>query len=414
MTNEKELRLLCDTLKRCRVPASLVSPLDEINSVIDFSIRDIFLKDFRGKSTVQNYLGVLSPKTMYKHTDEFNLCYIYMKVSDKTDASVLFVGPYLSEPLSSRQLLELGEKLGVAPKSQRYFEKMYQNIPILSENDSAFIMLDTFCEHIWGSPSFEICNVNKIANAGVAPLFEMYPKDDINDTIFNTKTMEVTYKLENELMQAVTLGQIHKETLIPNSFSEEMFEKRVSDPLRNVKNYTIIMNTLLRKAAEQGGVHPFHIDKLSSEFAHKIEQLTFLSQSAPLMREMFRSYCRLVRTHSIQKYSLTIQNTILIIDKDLSADLSLSKLANKLNISPAYLATLFKKETRKTVSEYIREKRIRYAANLLVNTRLQVQTVALHCGIMDVQYFSKLFKKQMGKTPKEYRETARHGLAGRI
>ena len=48
-------------------------------------------------------------------------------------------------------------------------------------------------------------------------------------------------------------------------------------------------------------------------------------------------------------------------------------------------------------------------ANILgaKNTRLQVQTIALHCGIMDVQYFPKLFKKQTGKTPREYRESMR-------
>ena len=64
----------------------------------------------------------------------------------------------------------------------------------------------------------------------------------------------------------------------------------------------------------------------------------------------------------------------------------------------------FKKETGKTVSEYIRDKRIEHAKYLLNTTHLQIQTIALHCGIMDVQYFSKIFKKQLGKTPKEYRE----------
>lgn len=135
--------------------------------------------------------------------------------------------------------------------------------------------------------------------------------------------------------------------------------------------------------------------------------MSTLSENSALMREMFRSYCKLVRKHAIRHYSLIIQKTLLLIDSDLSTDLSLSSLAKQQSISPAYLSSLFKKETGKTVSEYIREKRIQFAANLLSTTHLQVQTVALHCGIMDVQYFSKLFKKQMGKTPKEYRAAVR-------
>lgn len=408
MDCEKELKLLCNTLKKCRLSATVVSPIEPISKVIDFSVRDILSKDFSSKSTVQSYIGALSPKTMYKYTDEFKLCYIYLSLPSASDASLLFIGPYLSEPISARELLELGERIGVPPKAQRYFEKFYSAIPVVSDGSPVFVMIDAFCEHIWGIPSFAICNVNTFEGSVTQPTSYFPPNDNFDDTLLNIKAMEMRYKFENELMQAVELGQIHNEKLMLDSFSEKMFEKRVSDPLRNAKNYCIIMNTLLRKAAEQGGVHPVYIDKVSSDFAIKIEQMTSLAQNASLMKEMFRSYCRLVRKHSIQNYSLTVQKTMLLINNDLSADLSLSTLAKQQNISSAYLSTLFKKETGKTVSEYIREKRINYAASLLSTTHLQVQTVALHCGIMDVQYFSKLFKRQMGKTPKEYRESMRN------
>ena len=96
---------------------------------------------------------------------------------------------------------------------------------------------------------------------------------------------------------------------------------------------------------------------------------------------------------------------MLIIDSDMSTSVSLASLAARQNISSGYLSAIFKKETGITVSEYIRKKRIDHAIYLLSTTHLQIQTVALHCGIMDVQYFSKIFKKQTGKTPKEYRES---------
>ena len=106
----------------------------------------------------------------------------------------------------------------------------------------------------------------------------------------------------------------------------------------------------------------------------------------------------------LRQYSRAVQKTILLIDSDLSGDLSLKRLADRQNVSAGYLSAIFRRDTGKTVSEYIREKRIRHAAHLLTTTQLQIQTIALHCGIMDVQYFSKTFKKLTGKTPKEYRE----------
>ena len=170
------------------------------------------------------------------------------------------------------------------------------------------------------------------------------------------------------------------------------------------------MNTILRKAAENGGVHPLYLDKVSSEFAFKIEHLSNISESTSIMREMFRSYCRLVRKHSMKNYSLPVRKAILIIDSDLSQDLSLSRLAKHQNISEGYLATVFKKETNKTVSEYVRERRIKHAKHLLTTTHLQIQTVALHCGIVDIHYFSKIFKKETGKSPTEYRNDIKQNL----
>jgi YesN/AraC family two-component response regulator len=102
-----------------------------------------------------------------------------------------------------------------------------------------------------------------------------------------------------------------------------------------------------------------------------------------------------------------VQKTILIIDSDISAELSLNSLAKQQGISAGYLATIFKRDTGKTVSEYIKDKRIEHAMYLLSATHLQIQTIALHCGIMDVQYFSKIFKKKIGKNPKEYRESVK-------
>ena len=205
-------------------------------------------------------------------------------------------------------------------------------------------------------------------------------------------------------MDAVALGSENKLNRIFSSFNNSFFEKRVTDPLRNAKNYCIIMNTLLRKAAERGGVHPMYLDKISSGFALRIEQFSSLSKITDFMTEMFRAYCRLVKKHSCAGYSPLVKSAVTAIDSDLSAELSLHSLSAELNISDVYLSTIFKRETGKTLTEYIREKRISYAKQLLRTTSLQIQTVSLHCGMTDVHYFSKLFKQMTGKTPSEYRK----------
>ena len=101
---------------------------------------------------------------------------------------------------------------------------------------------------------------------------------------------------------------------------------------------------------------------------------------------------------------MLIRKAITTINYDLSADLSLKTQAKLLNVNPSYLSTLFKKETGFTLTEYVNRKRVEHAILLLNSTDMQIQTIALYCGIPDVNYFTKTFKKLIGKTPKEYRE----------
>lgn len=163
------------------------------------------------------------------------------------------------------------------------------------------------------------------------------------------------------------------------------------------------MNTLLRKAAERGGVHPVYLDSASSTFAKQIEQLPRVEDASILMPEMFRTYCQLVRKHSMKDYSPLVQKAVACIEADLAGNLSLKTLSSALNISGSYLSTIFKKETGRTLTDYINRRRIEQAKHLLETTHLQVQTIAQHCGIMDVHYFSKVFKKLTSQTPKQYR-----------
>ena len=403
MVDQNELQLLCDTLEKCHIRTAKITPKDLQRTLIDADLLTLF-----GKTAENDFLGNVGKNitsgTMYKLTDRFGLCYIYFLLDEREDASLLLIGPYLTATPSQGALLELGEKNGVTPKSQRYLEEYYSALPVLLPSNPLFFLISTFCEHAWQSPSFAIVDTESEHKIPASPISEPAHSDNFDDVLVSMKAMENRYSFENELMQAVTLGQIHKENMLQAAFSDLTFEKRTTDPLRNAKNYCVIMNTLLRKAAEAGGVHPVYLDSVSASFALRIEQLPSLTQTPHLMRDMFRTYCRLVRKHATNKYSPVVEKTILLIDSDLSAALSLQSLSAVQGISPPYLSTVFKKETGTTVSSYIRDRRIKHAIHLLSTTHLQIQTVALHCGIMDVQYFSKIFKRHTGKTPKEYRE----------
>jgi hypothetical protein len=246
------------------------------------------------------------------------------------ELTLLCIGPFLNESINSKQILELCEINGFSPTTIRSFNEYYYSLPVLSENSHLLIMLYCFCETIWDTGALTILDFAKENSTVYQPFSKSVLNPTPNESIVDEKTIERRYALENQFLRAVSLGQAHLITNFSASFSSDVLEQRSSNPLQNAKNYSIIMNTLLRKGAEQGGVHPKYINQISSDFAYKIENLTSWSSAISLMGEMFSSYCRLVRKHKTKNYPLIVQKTILAIDEDLSRPLSTKISLKKL------------------------------------------------------------------------------------
>ncbi|MBU5347128.1 response regulator transcription factor [Paenibacillus lautus] len=84
-------------------------------------------------------------------------------------------------------------------------------------------------------------------------------------------------------------------------------------------------------------------------------------------------------------------------------DLSLSTLAIKFHFNPSYFCMLFKTHTHMTVHQYITQTRMKVAAGLLLQTSQKVYQIAELVGYKDVKYFIRLFRKEFGSSPEEYR-----------
>lgn len=381
MHYEPSLHFLLGTLKRCGIPAYTFQTDTHLPQEA-FSLQ----------------LSEASPATVYSFSDRFGCYYTYFRLPD-TSCSLLVIGPYLPERPGEQTLLSLAEQLQLSPKALNELRRHINSVSVLPDDSPIYLMLEQFYDILWGIGEYKAVNVGFLQDITMLPDKELASEDNL----WNAQLLEQRYAMENSMLSAVAMGQLQKAERGFVRFSPDLLEERTPDTLRNTKNYCIIMNTLLRKATEQGGVHPTFIDRVSTDFAIKIEKLPSVAHSEALMKEMIRTYCQLVQSQRTASYPAPVKKAILLIDNDLSADLSLHSIAEKLNVSGSYLSTVFKKQTGQTVTDYILSRRIRLATHLLKTTVLQIQTIAQHCGFPDVNYFSKQFKKHTGTTPRAYR-----------
>ena len=84
--------------------------------------------------------------------------------------------------------------------------------------------------------------------------------------------------------------------------------------------------------------------------------------------------------------------------------LDLDTVAGQVFLSPAYLGILFKQKTGQNYTDYVMDVRIEKSKELLHDVTMSIAEISAAVGYKDVKYFSKLFKRKLGITPKEYRK----------
>lgn len=117
--------------------------------------------------------------------------------------------------------------------------------------------------------------------------------------------------------------------------------------------------------------------------------------------EMF--IVKLMYTNKKQMHEI-IEAATVFINQKLTEDLTVFTLAEQFHVARNYFSRLFKKEMGEGCNEYITRKRIEKAKHLLTVSRLKTYEVAEQVGYHDTNYFSLAFKKNTGLSPTEFRD----------
>lgn len=310
------------------------------------------------------------------------------------------IGPYLTLPPTHEELLSMNQMLHLPMDRYENLQSFYSSIPVFNGQNDINSLIVLMGKFIYGG--FTEFTIEKMMDTFTLPE-ENFNFSLIQKPLEAMQSVEKRYQAENELLEAVAKGDTNRALYTYSNLFSYRVPPRVTDRLRNAKNLSFSLNTLLRKAVQNGLVHPLYIDEMSGRFAQEIEKSTSVEALNALGREMVHKYSNLVRNHSMRGYSPAVQKVVNYIDFNYQEDLSLKKIADLFSISPSYLSALFKKETGSTLTEYINNKRIDISVSLLNTTDSSIQNVAAQVGFLDVNYYTRIFKKLKGISPSAYR-----------
>lgn len=169
--------------------------------------------------------------------------------------------------------------------------------------------------------------------------------------------------------------------------------------------YVFLFNTLAEFARDINAGHIF-----DESLFYGFNRCQSEEEYKKFLLDTYEQVMRLSKVTDIRRERASVEEIKAYIDKNYAVrGFSTVDIAKQFNLSSSYISSMFKKSEGCTIVDYITDKKIERAAQLLKETNFSCKYIASMVGYEDIQYFSKVFKGVMGMSPTDYGNRVRNG-----
>lgn len=306
------------------------------------------------------------------------------------------IGPFRNDELSPNYFTQILKEARITPAKIQQMKYIYENMPFAQVDAIANV-----AKHIVGAyiPEFKELTPELIEYADHKRPIEIHT--DVIEKNFITFSEQYA-EIFSTFLKYLNCGDNTNAKKALQLFIHEakLGTKRT---MRNYKSLLTMLNDFCHMALFQTSIHPSHILQLASTIGTRIENTTSLAKLEQMPNDICHKYCLLVKNYANPDYSKLTRDVIAYIKFHLDEYLSLSQIATQFNKNPSALSNLFSKETGQSLTTFIQQTRIQEAIRLFNTTDMSISEVALAVGYQDFSYFSKVFSKIVGTSPREYK-----------
>lgn len=147
-----------------------------------------------------------------------------------------------------------------------------------------------------------------------------------------------------------------------------------------------------------------HLDKLASEQDHFAQVLKLLFILNELSKRSYRTLASSSFAHSVKNAeSRRVAKVKEYVNDHYAETIRLEDLSDLIGMTPSAFSRFFKFRTGKTLSDYILDIRLGYAARALVDTTKNISEICYESGFNNLSNFNRIFKSKRGYTPRDFR-----------
>ncbi len=241
-------------------------------------------------------------------------------------------------------------------------------------------------------------------------------KHEINHKLFLQREENIhhtSYTSEFGMYKAIAAGNLELVKELAKKFraiekDENSTEKHgvlSKDPIRNQMYHFVILAAMVSRYCVEAGLErevAYNMTDVYIDRADRLDSIEKLDELRWKMIEDFTDRMKGVRKQNV--YSKQISRCIDYIYDNLNKKLRINDIADYLEMTPAYLSKLFSKEIGMPLSNYIREQRLKAAAEMLEFSDYSIAEIADYFEFSSQSHFTSTFQEYYKLTPKKYRD----------
>lgn len=219
------------------------------------------------------------------------------------------------------------------------------------------------------------------------------------------KTGIVPYPLEKErqLLDQIRLGNISSAQETLNELLGHVFFEAGSD-LASIRSRIRDLVALLSRAVMNEGADPEEVFGLNFRFVDAIDRQTDINGIAFWMARIARRFADLVLYMPHVQHATVMRKAARYVRSNLTNTIRLADVAAHVGLSVNYFSRIFASEMGRSFVSYVTDARVERAKDLLRSTTLPITEIAAEVGIPDHSYFTKVFRANTGRTPTLFRQ----------
>lgn len=211
------------------------------------------------------------------------------------------------------------------------------------------------------------------------------------------------YQLENFFMNQLKSDNLAALNKLVNNLIQINQTTLSRDKLQEKKYRLVSLITLLTRASIKQGCAPNLAYRLSDQLIQKMDEIEEVHKISPFLNYLILEFSILLQTRATIYTSEIVNKAIEFVSRNLYQPINNEDIADYVSVHPAYLSSLFKKETNTSLRQFIINERINEAQYLLSNTEISLKDISEILHFSNQSHFGKLFKEKTYYTPKEFR-----------